>query len=143
MSEVIEIGEFRLRRAQRKSALRDCRHMSLELDYELQTVRCADCGEHMSPFYALSHLTDALNRKSDQLTRDRENLRQLQSGNLHLIAARRVEEAWRSRTMVPTCPHCDEAIFPGDGFGSSAVNKDMAKKRRAARLESARGKARA
>lgn len=49
---------------------------------------------------------------------------------VELRAAQKVEKAWRSRTMVPTCPHCAEAIFPEDGLGSGMANRELALRRR-------------
>jgi hypothetical protein len=57
------------------------------------------------------------------------------SAEFEAMAAQVVESAWRSRSMVPVCPHCSEAIFATDGLGRSQVNKQMAERRRAAAIE--------
>ena len=54
----------------------------------------------------------------------------MEEATLHLKAAQEAEAAWRSRKMVPTCPHCREAIFAADGFGKFQMRREIAERRR-------------
>lgn len=68
--------------------------------------------------------------KQDSIDRRLKEVQRLEASTVVLKAAKKVEKAWRSRSSVPTCPHCHEAIFPEDGFGGTQVNKKMAIERR-------------
>ena len=47
---------------------------------------------------------------------------------LRSIAARKMEEAWRHKNMVPSCPHCHNGLFPEDfKTGMSMLGKDYAR----------------
>lgn len=139
MADVIEFGELRVRREQRMSLFTKdrCRHFNMTLDDNGDIVTCDDCGKQLSAFWALQLITEQYKAAwaKVQATGDRIN-REAQT-SLHLRAAVKVEKAWRSRTMVPTCPHCHEAIFPEDGFGGSATNRQIALARRAAAKQAA------
>lgn len=86
----------------------------------------------VSAFWALEMLSDEYNRALSKLQRDREALAKAKEAETHLLAARRVESVWRSRTMVPACPHCGTGILPEDGLGSSQINRGIELRRRAA-----------
>jgi ribosomal protein S27E len=133
MSNVIDIDALRVaRKSAYVRAASDCRHMHVALDDNGDVVKCDDCGLQLSAYWALGHFVEYYQRAIAKLTSGQNALREAQEQGVHLIAARRVEKAWRSRTMVPTCPHCSEPIFPQDGFGRSAVNRAIAERRRQA-----------
>lgn len=134
MAEVIEFGNLKLRRAERatRSTQDQCKHYHMTLDDNGDIVTCDDCGKQLSAYWALRLLTDQYQEAWRKVSARGERIQQEAKESLHLRAARRVEKAWRSRTMVPTCPHCHEAIFPEDGLGGSAINKRMAEARREA-----------
>jgi hypothetical protein len=129
-AQVVEIGEFRLKR-ERKWPREGCPHIHLTLNDEGEFVTCDDCQKQVGTYAALRMLIERwalLQAKVEAQQRCASDALQKTVG---LRAAQRVERAWRSRTMVPTCPHCDAAIFPTDGFGGSMVNKKFAEHRRA------------
>ncbi|AXE31579.1 hypothetical protein DK842_17735 [Chromobacterium phragmitis] len=132
MGEVIQIGEWTLRRTQELRWTKEdgCKHHRLELDDRGDVVKCSDCGVQVSAYWALTTIVERYNQEMNKLSSAREQLKKEQQEGVSLTAARKVEKAWRSRTMVPACPHCHTAIFPGDGFGGINVNKEMALRRR-------------
>ncbi len=133
MSNVIDIGEMRFTRKQRSYAAEKqaCKHQKLTMDDEGDIVECEDCGKQLSAYWVLQMLTSHYHDAYRKLNGWQEKLTEAAAKDVGLLAAQKVERAWRSRTMVPTCPHCHEAIFPGDGFGGCTTNKEIALRRRA------------
>jgi len=134
MSNVIDIDALRVARKSRYvRPVGECRHMHVTLDDNGDIVKCDDCGVQLSAYWAIGHFVEYYQRAIAKLTHAQNQLNQAQEQGVHLIAARRVERAWRSRTMVPACPHCGEGIGPKDGFGSTCINKAIYERRRAAK----------
>ena len=130
MSNVFQFGDLQISRAARSYAAKDCKHMLMELDYEGQVVMCLDCKKQVSAFWALSHYVKRWERMRSDLDSRIANVARVEQTTLHLKAAQKVESAWRSKSMVPVCPHCREAIFQNDGLGGSMINKEIAERRR-------------
>ncbi|MCA8447568.1 MULTISPECIES: hypothetical protein [Burkholderia cepacia complex] len=135
MSNVIHIDEMRLTKQQRFRFGKDagCKHLNLTMDDEGDIVTCDDCGKQVSAFWALKMLSEYYQKAMGKLARREQVQSEVEQRTIHLKAAQAVEKAWRSRTMVPTCPHCNEGISPSDGFGRSMVNKMIDERRRAER----------
>lgn len=135
MRNVVQIDEMRLTRAHRSYLPKpgDCKHMHLTMDEDGDIVKCDDCGMQVSAFWALKMLTEHYERAMANLKGRERAQAEAEQKTIHLKAAQRVEAAWRSRTMVPTCPHCGEGISATDGFGGGAVNKQIDERRREAR----------
>lgn len=129
-AQVVEIGDFRLKRERHKT-LDGCQHKHLTLSDEGEFVTCEDCQKQVGNYAALRMLVERWALLQDRADSQRAAITEAASKTVGLRAAQRVEKAWRSRSMVPSCPHCNEAIFPGDGFGRSMVNKEIATRRRA------------
>lgn len=126
---VIEIGEFRLKR-ERQWQHAGCKHVHLTLDDDGEFVTCDDCQKQVGNYAALRMLIERWALLQARVERQQRTADDALSKTVGLRAAQKVERAWRSRTMVPTCPHCGDAIFPEDGFGGSAVNRQIALRRR-------------
>lgn len=131
---VIEIGEFRIQR-KRQEFLKGCQHVHLTLDDSSESVSCDDCKVQVGNYAALRMLVERWKRLQDRADAQQRAISEAQAKTIGLRAAQRVESAWRSRTMAPSCPHCSEAIFPEDGFGSSLVNREIALRRRQVKNE--------
>lgn len=132
---VVQFGDIYFKARGRRAVWEQdrCAHTHLTLDSNGDIVLCDDCGKQVSAFWALQKIVDQWGRHANAIERRQERLNEEVKSVVHLIAAKKVERAWRSRKMVPTCPHCHEPIFPEDGFGGSMVNKEIAKRRRAAK----------
>lgn len=131
MGDLVVIGDFSLERKNRGyTPIAECAHKHLSLDDTGDVVRCADCKTQVSAYWALTMLADEYNRQWKRLQSSRQALENAKAKEIHLLAAQRVEKAWRSRTMVPSCPHCLRGIFPQDGFGNGMVNKEIENRRR-------------
>jgi hypothetical protein len=131
MSNVIDIDELRFTRDKRIVRPREHHHMTL--DDQGQFVRCDDCGVQLSPFWVLNRMLDGYDRALSKINAREQRMVDAEHRGVHLRAAQVVEKAWRSHTMVPTCPHCGEGIRATDGFGNSAINKSIDERRRAAK----------
>lgn len=132
MNNLIEIGDFKLARENRggRAPRSECGHRHLTLDDNGEVVRCADCQTQVSAYWALTMLADEYKRQWDRLMAAKQALAEEKAKDIHMLAAKEVEKAWRSRTMIPTCPHCHRGIFPHDGFGRELVNKALENRRR-------------
>jgi len=132
LTQVIEIGEFRLKREQNWKR-EGCQHVRLTLEDEGEIVMCDDCGKQVGNYAALRMLVERWSKLQERVDAKQRSIAEAAEKTISLRAAQRVEKAWRSRSMTPTCPHCNEAIFPEDGFGGSAVNREIALRRREAK----------
>lgn len=125
--KVIEIGSAKFKRSHKNN----CNHRgTLEYDPNAETVTCVKCELILNNFKAFMILVEAYGQDKENRMREIQRLEQLKEETLIFRAAKRIESAWRSRDMVPVCPHCLAAIFPEDGFGGSMTNKKMEIKRR-------------
>lgn len=120
---VVKIADLQFSRKAWSS--KECLHRNISLDRNGGVVKCLDCNESLSAFWALSELVTRYEATLLYLENAKKEVSELQEKNLSLKAAKIVEQAWRSKTMVPTCPHCTKAIFPTDGFGLSLANKEF------------------
>lgn len=133
MTQIIEIAEFRLKRNRRMVTQAGCKHNHLTLDDEGEFVTCDDCKMQVGTYAALRMLVDRWDALQGRADAQRRALEVAAETTLATRAALRVEQAWRSRSMAPTCPHCNEAIYATDGFGGAQVSREIAERRRACR----------
>lgn len=128
-AQILEIGEFRITR-ERQAKWDGCKHVHLTLDDDAEIVMCDDCEKQVGSYAALRMLVNRWEKLQSRAESQHHMLVAASEKTICLRAAQRVERAWRSRSMVPNCPHCREAIFPDDGFGSTSTNKEIALRRR-------------
>ncbi|MFD1557065.1 hypothetical protein ACFSHT_15800 [Paraburkholderia silviterrae] len=135
MSNVIDIDELRVQRQSRHAPrpAASCRHMRLDLDDVGSIVRCADCGLQLDAYWTLTLFIEQYERALAKINARERQHAEARERDLHLTAAQRVERAWRSRTMVPCCPHCGEGIRATDGLGGTMINRTIDDRRRAAK----------
>jgi len=129
--KVIDIGEFRMTLKSSSSwSPETCKHSRITMDDHGDIVTCDDCKQPVSAYWFIK---DFFQRYEEYRTRVEHRAKQVEESekkNLILRAAQRVETAWRSRRMVPVCPHCRNGIFPEDGLGNSLISKDLAVERK-------------
>jgi hypothetical protein len=124
---IISIDKFKFERRYRE---RKCIHERRTYDPYERTIECDDCGKFIDPFQAFLDIVSKIDRIYARLNAIRREVDEAKEKEIILLAAKKVEKAWRSRNMVPTCPHCHQAIFPSDGFGGSFTSKEMEIQRR-------------
>lgn len=131
---IVEFEAFRIRLLAKKSYYdrtdKRCNHYNFTLDDNGEIVRCDDCNVVLSAYWAAKTMTNSWAAALKKLEARESCLSADKSHILHLTAAKRVEKAWRSKGMVPACPHCDRGILPEDGLGSTNVNRAIELARR-------------
>jgi hypothetical protein len=132
---VVQFADLQFRAKQKRwpSEKDRCEHKRLMLDDNGEIVTCEDCKQQVGAYWALRHMVDVWGQHAESAKRNAASLQERIEANVSLLAAQRVEKAWRSRKMVPTCPHCSDPIFPDDGFGGSMISREIAERRRATR----------
>lgn len=132
IDNVIVIGDFGLEITRRYEKLTKdtCDHLQVELDDTGEIVTCKKCKIQVSAYWALRELARNWKRANENLEARRKKLEEDKEKAVILLAAQKVEKAWRKRDFVPTCPHCKRGIFPKDGFGDLSIHKQFELKRR-------------
>ena len=133
MSNVICIEDFQITRKRRTYLKGDgCQHLHLESDDNGEIITCTDCTRQVSAYWALMMLAERYERAWSDVANKGRQLAAAKEKDISLLAAQAVERAWRSKTMLPLCPHCRCGIAPTDGFGGSMVDKRIEQRRREA-----------
>ena len=142
-NNVIQIGDFSFEQARRFEVRRrqGCAHRRMELEEHGEIVRCRDCSAQVTAWWALRECLWAYTDQMRAVRAERDGLAKDRKTVIHLVAARAVERAWRTKNMVPTCPHCHAGITPDDGFGRSMVHRDFEDRRRRVKTEARNGEA--
>lgn len=135
MANVVEIGDFRLKHQRRRIMDAGCQHKHLTLDDDGDFVTCDDCQNQVGTYFALRMLVQQWVALQERVDAQRRSIAEAAEKTVELRAAQVVEKAWRRRSMVPACPHCNAAILPEDGFGSSLVNRAIELRRRAVKKD--------
>lgn len=115
MAEIVQFAELKISRKHREYLGKDCKHLRLVICDHGGTVECEDCKKQIDPIWALQFLAYEWADKLAALNRKQQEMERVIAGNIHTKAALKVQDAWRSRSMVPCCPHCGRGIFPSDG----------------------------
>lgn len=122
---VISIGDLSIRRLEKRWFLRkeDCRHRNLTWDKHGDFITCDDCKMQLSSSWVLGMFMEVYERARNALTQQEALLLEERARELHRLASKKVDEVWRTKTMVPCCPHCDRGILPEDGLGASKMGR--------------------
>lgn len=135
--KVVDIGDLRVSRGQTRRPYSACQHTALVYDPGERRIWCKDCEKDVDPFDAFKGLAERYSTAVDGLKRRQEHLDEVEQFKMRSIAAREMDKAWRSKGMVPCCPHCNNGLFPEDfKSGPHLISRDYA----AARLARSKGK---
>lgn len=131
MADIISIGEFQIARkgAGKRLTETQCRHKHLQLE-DGDVVRCADCNVQVSAYWALESIAFDWGMMQAKLEHEKTLLAEAKKKEVHLLAARAIEKVWRSKDMLPCCPHCGVGIAPEDGLGMAQINRAIELRRR-------------
>ncbi|MET3371969.1 hypothetical protein ABIC89_001010 [Variovorax boronicumulans] len=128
---VINIEDLRITRERSRAWKADaCKHLHLTFDDNGEIIECDDCKKQVGAYWAFLMLAERYEQALHKVTAGSAALAQARQKDIGLLAAQKVEKAWRSRSMLPMCPHCGEGIAASDGFGGSLINKELALRRR-------------
>ena len=109
---VVDIGDYRVSRGKTRRERSGCNHASVSYDPSERRIWCRDCERDVDPFDAFCLLAENYSSVVDSLDARMERVKEAEGFVLRSIAAKKVDQAWRSRNSVPACPHCHQGLFP-------------------------------
>jgi hypothetical protein len=127
-ADIIQFGDFALRRKRENVYFRksdECGHIHLTLNDSGEIITCDDCSHQVSAYWAVRTIMEQWARQERKVAQARQQVQLDAAAIIHLKAAKLVERIWRSKNLVPCCPHCNKGIMPHDGLGSITVSKDI------------------
>lgn len=128
---VVDIGDIRVSRGLTRRPHSSCRHRRMSYDPKERRIWCRDCEKDVDAFDAFMKLTEQYHSAYSHLKDEQTKLAEAQQFQCRSIAAKAIDKAWRSRKMVPACPHCSNGLFPEDfRSGVGMVGRDFALARR-------------
>lgn len=133
---VVDIGDLRVARGMSRRPVSSCKHHPLRYDQRERRIWCSDCETDVEPFDAFVMLVENFSRANDDIKRRRDELAKAESHTILRVAAKRMDELFRRKNMVPACPHCGQGIFPEDVQGMGSINREWESARRARRERS-------
>jgi hypothetical protein len=122
---IIKIGEVEWHDLQRKVTFARgdaCKHLRLQYIEHGELLECKDCNKQVSAVWALKVFFTQYEVEKEKLERMQAQIKADEERLVTHRAALMVQDAWRRRKMVPSCPHCHKGIEPPDGFGKSQLN---------------------
>jgi len=134
---VVDIGDLRVARGLSRRPHSMCAHKPLIYDQQERRIWCKDCEQDIEPFDAFRMLVERFDSAAKALKRREEAVAAAEHHNLIRIAAKQMDEKFRRKKMVPTCPHCGDGIFPEDVPKMGSVNRQWEEVKRARKEKSA------
>ena len=111
---VVDIGDYRISRGMTRRPFSGCPHHRMSYDRQERRIWCRDCERDIEPFDAFIGLVENYGRALKDLYQRRERVEDAEKHNVRSLAAKVIDKAWRSRTTIPACPHCNQGLFPED-----------------------------
>lgn len=111
---VVDIGDLRVARGLTRRPPSACTHRSLFYDQNERRIWCGDCEHDVEAFDAFRLLTENYDRAYRLLQSRANEITEAEKFTLRSLAAKAIDKAWRSRTMLPACPSCGAGLFPED-----------------------------
>lgn len=129
-ARVVQIEDLRVARGLTRRPVSSCRHATLVYDDHERRIWCEDCESEIHPFDAFTNLVTRMDAHHEDLRRREGQIREAESYALQRRASKAIDEKWRSRNMVPCCPHCSHGLFPEHfaNGGISMMGRDYAEK---------------
>lgn len=128
---VVDIGDIRVSRGLTRRPVSSCSHRRMSYDPKERRIWCRDCEKDVDAFDAFKALSEQAHAANEKIQREWKAVQEAASFQMRTRAAKEVDEAWRSRKMVPACPHCSNGLFPEDFVnGVGMVGREFALARR-------------
>lgn len=134
--KVVDIGDVRVARGLTRRPHSACRHKRLIYDPRERRIWCRDCERDVEPFDAFTILVEQMDAAIKGIGDREKRLVEAEAFNLRTLAAKALDEAWRSRNMVPACPHCSNGLFP-EHF-KNGVHASLSREYAQARIDAAK-----
>lgn len=130
--KVIQIDDLRVARGMTRRPRTSCRHKQLVYDSSERRVWCQDCESDVEPFDAFVGVVEVWAAANSRLKRRQQEVAEAEAFSIISRAAKVIDQLWRSKRSVPLCPHCHEALLPGDVVGGmSTASRELVERRRA------------
>ncbi|MGX5719908.1 hypothetical protein [Shinella zoogloeoides] len=130
---VVDIGDLRVARGMTRRPASSCRHARLTYDPRERRIWCKDCEKDVDPFDAFTVLVEQYDRACKDINKRADEIDEASRFQCRSLAAKKVDEVWRRRKVVPACPSCGHGIFPEDyADGVPTVGREYALARRKA-----------
>lgn len=137
---VVNIGDIRVARGLTRRPQSTCKHRHMAYDPQERRIYCYHCEQEIEPFDAFVALSEQWKNAFEALESRREELRELREFEPRRRATKEMDRAWRSRNMVPACPHCHHGLFPEDfERGVTMIGREYAQARLKKRSEVEKG----
>lgn len=111
---VVDIGDIRVARGLTRRHYSSCPHRRMMYDLNERRVWCRDCEKDVEGFDAFRQLVEGYYDAIKLVERREKAISDAEKFKIRTIAAKTIDVAWRSRNMVPACPHCHNGLFPED-----------------------------
>jgi hypothetical protein len=132
---VVDIGDVRVARGLSRRSTSSCPHRKLIYDVHERRIWCKDCEHDVDAFDAFKSVADGCHHVLDAVARREKAVAEVEAFKIRTIAAKRMDEAWRSRKRVPCCPYCKNGLFPEDFKNRPGmVSREWAKARSTQRV---------
>lgn len=133
--KVVNIGDIRVARGMTRRPVSVCNHRQLAYDPHERRIWCKDCETDVDPFDAFVSLAEQFNSAITALAARETRVAEAETFQLRSLAAKAIDQAWRSHTMVPACPSCGAGLFPEDFKNGThtVLGRDYAMARRNAK----------
>lgn len=130
---VVDFGDIRVARGLSRRPYTGCKHAALVYDDRERRIWCKDCETNIEAFDGFKALVQNFAEANAEFEKIREAALSAQEHNLHLLAAKNLEKAWRGRVMAVACPHCRGGLLPEDFARGvkSMVSAEIERQRRA------------
>jgi len=131
---VIDIGDIRVARGLSRRPYSACGHHQLVYDHNERRVWCKDCESNIEAFDAFEQLVSRFHDKASELKCREKAVEEAEAHSIIRIAAKRLDEIYRRKKMVPACPHCSGGLLPEDveHIGTVSRSWELARRKRKA-----------
>lgn len=109
---VVDIGDVRVARGLTRRHHSSCPHHRLMYDDRERRVWCKDCERDVESFDAFKIIVENLDKAIKSVERREKAITEAEQFKLRTLAAKAMDQAWRSTKMVPACPNCGGGLFP-------------------------------
>jgi hypothetical protein len=128
---VVDIGDIRVARGMTRRPVSKCSHRHQVYDDKERRIWCSDCESEIEAFDAYMRLVEMMDGHIKNLKRREQQVKEAEQHAARSRAVKVMDEAWRSTTMAPLCPHCNAAILPEDvARGVAKASKQLIIQRR-------------
>ncbi|TCM17251.1 hypothetical protein EDF56_106367 [Novosphingobium sp. PhB165] len=129
--KIIDIGDLRVARGMSRRPVSACKHRPMVYDRNERRIWCKDCETDVEPFDAFLLICEQIDHAVADIKRRQQQVDEAVAHNITRIAARQMDQHFRSRKYVPACPHCHQGIFPEDVPNMGTVGREWEEARRA------------